>query len=88
MNTLFKRLSINIRRVNAFNILPAFNMYKFPIAHFSKKKEPSTGVDKKAKLEKDKKEINKQYENVSTDELKERYKTQSEVIYSNLASIR
>jgi hypothetical protein len=80
MNTLFKRLSINIRRINVFNILPAFSMYKFPIANFSKKKEPTGGVDKKAKLEKDKKEINKQYENVSTDELKERYKTQSEVI--------
>jgi hypothetical protein len=80
MNTLFKRLTINVRRINASKMLPTFSLYKFPIANFSKKKEGGGGSDKKAKVEKEKKDINREYENVSTDELKERYKQQSEVM--------
>jgi hypothetical protein len=84
MNTLFKRISINLR-TNTIKLLPVFNMYNFPIANFSKKKE-SGGNDKKVKIEKEKKEINREYENVSTDELKERYKQQTEVTNINIAS--
>ncbi len=53
---------------------------KLNIAHFAKKKEGGSTDNKKAKNEKEKQEINKEYENISTDEIKEKYKQIVEVI--------
>jgi hypothetical protein len=86
LNTLF-RLSQNIsflktgqNNLKLFNIGLLMNrpsFYSLTVQHFSKKPEKN---DKKAKKEKEKDTINKEYQDVSVDELKSKYKTKSEGI--------
>jgi hypothetical protein len=88
-NTLSKNVknNLNINKIPLFNfssVLPINNIshlnsfYKYPIAFFAKKGGDKN--DKKTKKEKEKETINKEYSNVSVEELKSKYKTKTDNI--------
>jgi hypothetical protein len=68
-NLSFFSLAIPINNTYSFN--------KMPFANFAKKVDKN---DKNAKKEKEKDKINKEYEDVSVDELKSKYKQKSDNI--------
>jgi hypothetical protein len=88
MNIGTKVLKKQFYNISKFNLFTYFKFQYFSnpnsvllihpqLALFSKgKKEPD---NKKTKIEKEKKDINKDYENISTEEIKTKYKTSADV---------
>ena len=79
VKNLVKRINSNLKYHNFIFYLNGFKFHKYNIAHFAKKKEGGSSDNKKVKTEKEKQVINKEYENISTDEIKEKYKQIVEV---------
>ena len=79
VRNLVKRINSNFKYYNLIFLMNGLKFNKLNIAHFAKKKEGGSTDNKKAKNEKEKQEINKEYEDVSIDEIKEKYKQIVEV---------
>jgi hypothetical protein len=76
-NLFYKITRFNFMSYGKSTQMPkVYTFYHPQMFQFSKKKEGDT---KKTKTENIKKEINKEYENVSTEEIKSRYKQQADV---------
>jgi hypothetical protein len=75
--SLFKtgHRNLNLNLLNIGSSVDRPSLYSFNVQNFTKKPEKN---DKKAKKEKEKDTINKEYQDVSVDEIKSKYKTKSD----------